>query len=640
MVIKSVFVAQLKKMKQALLIILIFAGISSQLAAQDSLVLTFTSDLLIDSIRIENLNNGSSCLLKDSDQIVFSFKDESDPDTSGIVSFRQSIKKEPVIYPNPCYGKVSMQFATYAPDRVNIAVYNLFGQQVSQINNWLIEGDHSYRLSFNRVGTHVLQIITQSGTYSQPLVNLAGSSSEPGIEYMGFGNPVITGQAFHKSAFFTDDAAAGITASIGDKLRFSGYAGQSMEMFYDFLDEDSTYNFTFPSIAAGVYLQLNDTLGYQLDTIHCFATRQGYLFSNDSLGSLIFDRERIFMQPVTFGGTRMPVYSWEIGNPEIWMLDTSTYLPGVLIPIVPKADTSVLTLHDQSNNFTREFVIIMDPDDFVGNGIAIAKIQKDYILNEISGMAASVKNPGCFWVHNDSGDEARIFLINTDGKIVCTVTIDTDYYYTDNRDWEDIAVGPGPVEGETYIYIGEIGDLDRKFSEKYIFRVIEPEIDTDVLDSRLRIGKDDISTITFDYEDGYRDAEILMIDPLTKDLFIVTKREERVQIYELSYPQNYEEKVILTKSPVTLPFRLANGGDISADGQEILIKNLKNVYYWKRREGESIQDALARPGEKLPYIEEPQGEAIAWFRDGSAYLTVSEKKDGITPVIYKYIRRW
>jgi hypothetical protein len=255
-------------------------------------------------------------------------------------------------------------------------------------------------------------------------------------------------------------------------------------------------------------------------------------------------------------------------------------------------------------------------------------------------MAASVKNPGCFWVHNDSGDEARIFLINTDGKIVCTVTMGTDYYYTDNRDWEDIAVGPGPAEGETYIYIGEIGDNNRKYSEKYIFRIIEPEIDTDALNSRLRIEKENISTITFDYEDGARDAEILMIDPLTKDLFIVTKREDRVQIYQINYPQNFEEKVILKKSSVTLPFRLANGGDISSDGKEILIKNLTSVYYWKRKDGESVQEALSRPGEVLPYIKEPQGEAIAWFRDGSAYLTVSEKKDGITPVLYKYVRRW
>jgi hypothetical protein len=40
----------------------------------------------------------------------------------------------------------------------------------------------------------------------------------------------------------------------------------------------------------------------------------------------------------------------------------------------------------------------------------------------------------------------------------------------------------------------------------------------------------------------------------------------------------------------------------------------------------------------LPYTKEPQGEAIGWLRDASGYVTVSEKKDNITPLIYLYKR--
>jgi hypothetical protein len=372
--------------------------------------------------------------------------------------------------------------------------------------------------------------------------------------------------------------------------------------------------------------------------MYCFARRTGYRFSVEDTIASAFASGSILMQPVTFGGDMHPDYSWEIGNREVWEFDTTLYRSGILLPRMPRADTSTLTLHDLSNNLSREYVIIMDPEDFAGQGIPLATIQNQSTLDEISGMAASVKNPGFFWVHNDSGDEARIFLIDLEGRVVCKVNIDTDY--TDNRDWEDIAVGPGPVEGETYIYIAEIGDLDRKYDNKYIFRIAEPEVDTTKLNSTMQIVRDSVSTIIFDYADGSRDAEILLIDPHTKDLFIVTKREERVQIYELSYPQNYSEKVILTKSTVTLPFRLANGGDISADGEEILIKNLEKVFYWKRNEGETIHETLSRPGEVLPYIKEPQGESIAWLRDGTAYLTVSERRDGVTPVLYLYLRRW
>jgi len=96
--------------------------------------------------------------------------------------------------------------------------------------------------------------------------------------------------------------------------------------------------------------------------------------------------------------------------------------------------------------------------------------------------------------------------------------------------------------------------------------------------------------------------------------------------------------MILQKSSVTLPFRMTNGGDISADGTEILIKNLTTVYYWKRNKNESIEKTLARTAIQLPYIQEPQGEAIGWRRDGKGYFTVSEEKDNIKPLLYYYKR--
>ena len=44
----------------------------------------------------------------------------------------------------------------------------------------------------------------------------------------------------------------------------------------------------------------------------------------------------------------------------------------------------------------------------------------------------------------------------------------------ENRDWEDIAVGPGPVDGKNYVYVGEIGDNDAKYRFKRVYRFEEP----------------------------------------------------------------------------------------------------------------------------------------------------------------------
>jgi len=625
-------------MKKYYLVLPILAGLSFSLGAQDSICLVFRSNPHLDSLRIENLSNGSEYKFIVADSIEIIFNTQENINTSSSINASQSADKEMLVYPNPCSGQARVEFTSTVSERGSLYLFDPAGKQVARMSTQLGPGDHCFSISLNQPGIHVLKLVSTSRVCSQALLNLDKGERNTGIEYSGFPESSTSKNGSFKSSPVEMETKNVIPAAKGDLLRFCGYSNSNMEMFYDFLTNDSTYEFTFPTIQAGVYLHINDSLAPELDTIHSFATREGYLFSFDSTGSVIFARERIQLQPVSCGGLRKPVYTWEINHKEVWMLDTSSYFSGELLPVSCKEDTSILTLHDLANNFSRRFVMIMVPDDFVANGIALTKIKNESTLDEISGMAASVKNPGCFWVHNDSGDEARLYLINTGGRIVAFVNMDTDH--TDNRDWEDIAVGPGPVEGETYIYIGEIGDLDRKYSEKYIFRIVEPEFDLEEEYSVLFIPGSKIATITFDYQDGWRDAEILMIDPITKDLYIITKREDRVQIYELSYPQNYEEKIILDKSSVTLPFRMTNGGDISADGKEILVKNLTTVYYWKRKDGESVLEALSRPGQKLPYIKEPQGESIAWFRDGSAYLTVSEKKNGITPVLYLYKRRW
>ncbi|NLT76895.1 MAG: hypothetical protein GXX98_10255, partial [Planctomycetes bacterium] len=69
-----------------------------------------------------------------------------------------------------------------------------------------------------------------------------------------------------------------------------------------------------------------------------------------------------------------------------------------------------------------------------------AGIVRTPLIQEASGLVASRKNPGVLWVHNDSGDTARVFAIDTRGNLlgVCSVT------GAKARDWEDIAIGPGP----------------------------------------------------------------------------------------------------------------------------------------------------------------------------------------------------
>ncbi len=251
---------------------------------------------------------------------------------------------------------------------------------------------------------------------------------------------------------------------------------------------------------------------------------------------------------------------------------------------------------------------------------------------EASGLAVSRSNPSLLWVHNDSGDYNRLFVAGRNGEDYGEFILRG----AQNRDWEDMAAGPGPVSGLTYLYVGEIGDNHAQYDIMSIYRVPEPDISA--LDSVTYMPVDNVERIDYVYPDGPRDAETLMIDPLTKDLYIVSKREERSGVYLAEYPQPVGEVITLKKVGL-FPFNRALAGDISADGREIIIKTDYRVYYWTREPGESVFKALERQPVLLPYTIEPQGEAIGWMPDGSGYYTVSEMVDNIEPVLYFYRRR-
>src|SRR5689334_11793515 len=86
----------------------------------------------------------------------------------------------------------------------------------------------------------------------------------------------------------------------------------------------------------------------------------------------------------------------------------------------------------------------------------IATIKNDAI-NESSGLVASHTSPGAYWTHNDSGDGPFIYAIDTRGESLGTFRVTG----ATNRDWEDIASGPGPQPNRWYLYIGDTGDNDR-----------------------------------------------------------------------------------------------------------------------------------------------------------------------------------
>ncbi len=253
---------------------------------------------------------------------------------------------------------------------------------------------------------------------------------------------------------------------------------------------------------------------------------------------------------------------------------------------------------------------------------AVFPVQNTSLI-EVSGMGASFRFPGHLWLLEDSGTEPKLDLIQENGSYVRKVT-----FAGNNRDWEDLAVGPGPEEGKKYIYIGEIGDNNASYKDYYIYRFEEPSGD--------RISA--YETLHFRYPNGESyDAETLLVDPWTKDIYVITKNQLNVRVYRLPYPQQ-TGAVNEAQFMGTIKYFLLVSGDISADGTEILLKSYSTLYYWKRKPGENLYDVLQRAHDlTVPYVLEPQGEAVCWDVQAKGYFTLSERgSQAQTPPLYYY----
>ena len=246
----------------------------------------------------------------------------------------------------------------------------------------------------------------------------------------------------------------------------------------------------------------------------------------------------------------------------------------------------------------------------------MAGVVESEIVREASGLAASRKSAGVLWVHNDSGDAPRIYAMSTKGKHLGAYMLGGAYVF----DMEDMAIGPGPDPNIDYLYLGDIGDNLEERKNVAIYRVAEPAVD--VNQTPVTKTLTNVETIRLKFPNKPHDAETLMVDPLTKDIYILTKQKIG-RLYRSTWPQQ-------TKGAATMEYlgkveiEKPTGGDISPDGSEILIRANFGIRLWKRNKGMTIHEALSRPHTEVPLYLELQGEAICWDANGTGYLTVSE----------------
>lgn len=257
----------------------------------------------------------------------------------------------------------------------------------------------------------------------------------------------------------------------------------------------------------------------------------------------------------------------------------------------------------------------------------LAEIQASAI-NESSGLIASRRNPGLYWTHNDSGDGPFVYALDTSGKSRGVWRVAG----AEARDWEDIAIGPGPLAKRPYLYVGDIGDNNEKRTGIVVFRAPEPIVTAgDARSTKAAPRLTEASeAIRLRYPDGKHDAETLLIHPTTGDLYIITKKLVwKAEIYQAKAPLSSSETTTLTRlGDLNIPSVLGGmitGADISPDGSRVAFCDyLRGYEIVLANRSEPFDQIWKQPIRTIDLGERKQGEAICYRLDGKALLTTSE----------------
>jgi hypothetical protein len=264
--------------------------------------------------------------------------------------------------------------------------------------------------------------------------------------------------------------------------------------------------------------------------------------------------------------------------------------------------------------------------------VEVGRIDSAEIM-ESSGIASSLCQPDVFWTHNDSGGDAFIFAINLKGNHLGTWLVTG----ARNEDWEDIASYKDPA-GTCYLYIGDIGNNEGKRPDPKVYRVKEPVVTPGAAGSSRKnpVITDQADAVAFKYPDGWHNAETLMVQPQTGDIYVLTKRLDGPSLVFKIKPQFGQpapvqaERVAEVNLPA-VPNGLLTGGAIAQDGRRVIVCDYAAGYEMQLGSSKNFDDVWKQTPVPVDLGDRKQGEAVTFTPDSRSIVATSERKN--SPVI-------
>lgn len=251
----------------------------------------------------------------------------------------------------------------------------------------------------------------------------------------------------------------------------------------------------------------------------------------------------------------------------------------------------------------------------------VAQVKPDN-ATEVSGLAVSRQSPNVFWIHND-GDRDRVFALNGRGELLATYQVSRAM-----SDFEDIAIGPGPISNRDYLYLGDIGSNSGVRNKIRIYRAPEPQVDPAWAQNPKSLKFNDVDRLELIYpdEEGH-DAEGFFVDPVSGDIFVFSKRAGESSIFRATVGPLTGDSTVVLERVGLVSFSNVSAAAISRDGGYIAVRRENAAKVWIRLPGQTVAEALQSEPFDLPVVGppvEPNGEALCFDPLGGGYYTTSE----------------
>jgi hypothetical protein len=274
----------------------------------------------------------------------------------------------------------------------------------------------------------------------------------------------------------------------------------------------------------------------------------------------------------------------------------------------------------------------LEPSEFSADyekPVAIGRIESGEV-SESSGLAASPCQPDVLWTHNDSGDGAFIYAMTTKGKSLGTWRVTN----ARNDDWEDMSAIKDPNSGNCYLYLGDIGNNKRDRARPTIYRLKEPKTSAETASSTSKspLETDPAEQLSFRYPDKVRDAETLMVNPVSGDIYVLTKQTDGPSVVYKVKPQfgsaePVEAQHVGQVAVPAVPNGLLTGGSISPDAKHVVVCDYSAGYELVLGSSTNFDDIWSQKPTPVDLGDRKQGETIAYSADGRSIYVTSEQKN-------------